>query len=96
MPIIKSAIKKLRKDKKIAQRNRAAREDLRDSLKMVKANLKTATLTTAYSALDKAVKRGLIKAGKAARLKSRLTKAAKPDKTSSSAKKITKKKVAKT
>jgi ribosomal protein S20 len=90
MPLIKSAIKKLRKDKKLMEANRAARESLKDSLKKSKSETTAANLALAFSALDKAVKNNLIKKAKAARLKSRLSKAVKPTKVKVRAKKASK------
>ena len=76
MPIIKSAIKKMRRD----ARRRAATLKIKGALKNV---VKTAhqkpteaTLSAAQKSLDKAAKTGLIHKNKAARLKSRLVRAA--------------------
>ncbi len=93
MPIIKGAIKTLRKEKRNAVHNQKGRDLLKVSLKNFKALPQEDNLSSAFSALDKAVKRGLIKAGKAARLKSRFSRTVKtsPKKTSSPVKKQAKK-----
>jgi small subunit ribosomal protein S20 len=97
MPLIKGAIKKLKQDRAATERNRAARAGLRTSLKKAGENIEQETLNEIFSALDKAVKRGLIKKGKADRTKSRLSHrliAIKPVKTvptKTSKKKITRK-----
>lgn len=74
MPLIKGAIKKLRQDRAVTERNRSARAGLRTTLKTETENLSQESLSKIFSALDKAVKRGLIKKGKADRTKSRLSK----------------------
>ncbi|MDP2670874.1 MAG: 30S ribosomal protein S20 [bacterium] len=78
MPLIKGAIKKLRQDQARTEKNRASRAGLRTTLKRTEANLTSEALSEAFSVLDKAVKRGLIKKGKADRVKSRLSKKVKP------------------
>lgn len=77
MPIIKSAIKKLRKDKKRAARNRAKKGALKALIKKVRLKKTAKNLQAIYSALDKAAKTHLIHRGKAARLKSRLSRSKK-------------------
>ncbi|MFA5270030.1 MAG: 30S ribosomal protein S20 [Patescibacteria group bacterium] len=76
MPIIKSAIKKMRRD----ARRRVATSKIKVALKKVvkTAHQKptSASLSAAQKSLDKAAKTGLIHKNKAARLKSRLVKAA--------------------
>jgi small subunit ribosomal protein S20 len=76
MPIIKSAIKKMRRD----ARRRVATAKIKIALKKV---VKTAhqkptgaALSAAQKSLDKAAKTGLVHKNKAARLKSRLARAA--------------------
>lgn len=74
MPIIKSAIKKVRKDKARTARN-AKRESLMEKdLRAARRQPSTKTLSAAFSALDKAVKVNLIHKNKSSRLKSRLSK----------------------
>jgi len=73
MPIIKRAIKKLHHDRKRTVQIATAKESLR---KLVKAFRKSPTkklLDKVFQALDKAAKRHIIHANKAARLKSRLS-----------------------
>lgn len=81
MPITKGAKKKMRQDEKRRQQNLRIKKIYKTAVKEVrqkptKASLKkaysTKSLKKAYSALDKAVKKGVIKKGKASRLKSRL------------------------
>lgn len=74
MPIIKSAIKKVRKDKGRTARNKKRETALKSLVKKVRVNKTAKDLTAAFSALDKAAKVHLIHPNKAARLKSRLSK----------------------
>lgn len=74
MPIIKSAIKKLRKDKKRTQLNVAKRAHLKEVLKKARKNPTPSSVKTAISAFDRAVKTNLIHRNKAARIKSALAK----------------------
>lgn len=78
MPIIQSAIKKLRKDKKRTQQNLAKKAHLKEGLKKARKNPTPAVVKAAISAFDKAVKTNLIHRNKAARIKSRLAKLVKP------------------
>lgn len=74
MPVIKSAVKKLRKDKKRELVNKKIRNSLKT---VVKIALKTKTVQSVNSAIktiDKATKNKIIHKNKAARLKSRLSK----------------------
>lgn len=74
MPIIKSAIKKMRKDRFRSARNKKRQELLKSLIKKVRREPSGPNLTAVYSALDKAAKVGLIHPNKSARLKSRLSK----------------------
>ena len=74
MPIIKSAIKKLRQDRARTKINAVKRSQLKTAIKETKGKKSAETLAKAFSALDKAVKRGLIHNNKAARQKSSLAK----------------------
>lgn len=76
MPIIKSAIKKVRKDKLRTARNKTRGVNLKSAIKKVRNTKSVKDLQAAFSALDKAAKVKLIHPNKAARLKSRLSKAA--------------------
>ncbi len=96
MPIIKSAIKKLRKDKVRTLRNKVKKENLKALIKKVRANHTPENLQAVFSALDKAAKTNLIHKNKAGRLKSRLSKGisspvSKPAKKAAFKKKIAKK-----
>ncbi len=76
MPIIKSAIKKVRKDKKRTMQNARYINAYKDAMKKVKrggGNL-NALLSKAYSAVDKAIKKHVIQKNKGQRLKSRISK----------------------
>lgn len=77
MPIIRSAIKKVRQDKVRTARNAKIKTNIKRTLKNVRKDITNAKLATeAFSTLDKAVKRGFITRSKASRLKSRMAKAA--------------------
>lgn len=76
MPVIKSAIKKVRKDKTRTARNRKRELILKSAVKKARASRAAKDLQAAFSALDKAAKVKLIHPNKAARLKSRLSKTA--------------------
>ncbi|KKW06050.1 MAG: 30S ribosomal protein S20 [candidate division CPR1 bacterium GW2011_GWC1_49_13] len=71
MPHLKSAYKNLRKSRKIAQVNREVKESLK---KLLKKPVTAASLPALYKAIDKAAKRRIFSANKAARLKSSLAK----------------------
>lgn len=74
MPIIKSAIKKVRKDKLRTARNKSRELSLKSVIKKARNSKTAKDLQSAFSALDKASKVHLIHPNKAARLKSRLSK----------------------
>lgn len=76
MPIIKSAIKKVRKDKTRTERNNKRAAALGKLLKQARKVGNPKNLSAISSALDKAVKVNLIHPNKASRLKSRLSKLA--------------------
>ena len=73
MPITKSAIKKLRSDKKKALVNKAIKTKAKKAIDAVKESFSAENLAKAYSVVDKAAKKGVIKKGKADRIKSRLS-----------------------
>lgn len=73
MPIIKSAIKKVRKDKLRTARNKKREDNLKGLIKKVRTSKSAKDLQAAFSALDKAAKVKLIHRKKASRLKSRLS-----------------------
>lgn len=74
MPILKSAIKKLKQDKKRTAVNKVYRENLRQAVKQARKEKTAKAVRLAYSALDKAAKQKVIHKNKAGRLKSRLMK----------------------
>lgn len=74
MPILKSAIKKLKQDKKRTKVNKVYRENLRRAVKKARKEKSIKAVKLAYSALDKAAKQKVIHKNKAGRLKSRLRK----------------------
>ncbi len=72
MPIIKSAAKKMRQDKKRTQLNKKYEKAYKDALKNLK-KLKKATpesLKKVFSQIDKAAKKNVISKQRAGRLKS--------------------------
>lgn len=73
MPLIQSAIKKVRKDKTRTARNRKRELALKSLLKKARLSRRAKDLHAAFSALDKAAKVHLIHPNKASRLKSRLS-----------------------
>jgi small subunit ribosomal protein S20 len=78
----KSAEKQQRQAEKHKARNRAGTSNLRTSLKKARTSVSGGdgdkeTLSTAFSAIDKAAKKGLIKKNTANRYKSRLAGASK-------------------
>lgn len=74
MPITKSAIKKLRSDKKKAAYNKATKTKAKTAIDAFRNLLTGESLSKAFSAIDKAAKKGVIKTGKADRIKARLSK----------------------
>ena len=69
MPIIKSAKKRVRTARKAAVRNSKTKRGLRDAFKVFTTSPSAKSHSSAQSALDKAVKKGVIHKNKAARLK---------------------------
>jgi small subunit ribosomal protein S20 len=78
MPIIKSAKKKMRKDKKLTAHNLKLKNNLKGLIKKMRRTPDVKLAGQVASALDKAVKTNLIHANKASRLKSRLSKTLAP------------------
>lgn len=74
MPVIKSAKKKLRQDKKRTLQNQAVKEAFVESVKKAKKSPNAESLRLATRAIDKAAKHHLIHRNKAARIKSALSK----------------------
>ena len=79
MPVTKSAQKKMRQDGKRRLRNLRVKRTFKEAVKAVRKDPTPKNLKKAYSALDKAAQKGVIKKGKAARLKSRLSKLVKKE-----------------
>lgn len=77
MPIIKSAKKRVRTANKAAVRNSKTKRTLRSTIKAFTTSLKGEDQRKAQSALDKAVKKGVISKNKAARKKKQLSAKAK-------------------
>ena len=74
MPIIKSAKKALRQSQRKAAINKPVKSQARSMVKKARQNPSITTLSQAFSALDKAVKKNLFHKNKVSRLKSRLAK----------------------
>jgi small subunit ribosomal protein S20 len=79
MPIIKSAIKQLRKNIKAREKNSLERDDVKKNIKILEKLLKDKNLNDAqkqafmvYSKLDRMVKKNIIHPNKAARKKSQV------------------------
>jgi small subunit ribosomal protein S20 len=77
----RSAEKQQRQAEKATTRNRAGKSHLRTALKKARASVETGadakSMSTGFSEIDKAAKKGIIKKNTANRYKSRLSKAAK-------------------
>lgn len=80
MPIIKSAIKKMRVDARRHAKNVASTSKLKTVIKKARTESTFEAISAAYSALDKAVKVNLIERNFANRQKSQLSRLAKPTK----------------
>ncbi len=78
MPVIKSAIKKLRRDKKAEKANDLFRNNLSQIIKLAKKQKTATAVSKAFSQVDRAVKKNLMHASRAAHIKSSLSKLAKP------------------
>jgi len=89
MPVIKSSIKKLRKDRKREVVNDKFRDELKNAIRKAKKSKTILNINRATSIIDKGVKRNILHKNKAARIKSSLSKFAKPVK--KGAKKVVKK-----
>lgn len=82
MPVIKSAIKKLRQDKKRELQNDALRNSLKSAVRAAKKTKTGKAVTTAIKIIDKSAKNKIIHRNKAARLKSAVSKLARLDSSS--------------
>ena len=95
MPIIKSAKKRVRVASKAATRNSKTKRTLRSAIKSFHASITGDSANKAQSALDIAVKKGVIHKNKAARKKKQLAAASKAAGSKTVAKASAKKVVAK-
>lgn len=86
MPIIKSAAKKLRADKNKEKRNDVLRNLLKKTIKTARKNPTAVNISKTVKLLDKLAKKNLLHKNKAARIKSSLSKLAKPVKKSTASK----------
>ena len=77
MPIIKSAIKRMKQTVKRRERNVTIKRDIKDATKAFLAKPTSEGLSKAHSELDTAVKKKLLKKNTVARRKSQLAKVAK-------------------
>lgn len=78
MPVIKSAKKKLRQDRKREKANNLLRNSLKKAIKDAQKSKTAEKVRKAVILVDKAVKKGLIHKNKAARIKSEFSKLSKP------------------
>ena len=77
MPIIKSAIKRMKQTAVRQQRNIGIKRDIKSAVKTFMAKPTSEALSAAHSELDTAVKKNLMKKNTVARRKSQLAKVAK-------------------
>lgn len=77
MPIIKSAIKRMKQTQVRRERNIGIKRDIKTATKAFMAEPSQKTLSAAQSELDTAVKKGLLKKATASRRKANLVKVAK-------------------
>jgi ribosomal protein S20 len=77
MPIIKSAIKRMKQTAKRRERNVGIKRDIKSAVKAFLAKPTSEGLSAAHSELDTAVKKKLLKKNTVARRKSQLAKTAK-------------------
>ncbi len=77
MPIIKSAIKRMKQTAKRRERNVGIKRDIKGAVKTFMAKPTAEGLSAAQSELDTAVKKGLLKKATASRRKAGLAKVAK-------------------
>lgn len=74
MPIIKSAIKKLRQDKKRTIRSKAQKNKAKEAIRSARLQPTAENLKKAQGFIDKLVKKNIFHPNKGARLKSTLAK----------------------
>ena len=90
MPIIKSAIKRMKQTAKRRERNVGIKHDIKSAVKAFMTKPTSEGLSKAHSELDTAVKKNLLKKNTVARRKSQLAKVAKNAGVKLEAKKIAK------
>lgn len=73
MPVIKSAKKKLRADRKREPINEKIKSFIKKTLKKAETKPNPKTINEAFSIIDKGVKKNIIHKNKASRLKSKLS-----------------------
>lgn len=97
MPVIRSAIKKLRQDKKREKRNLSVKDAVKEAIKKFKKNPSPSLLSKTYSILDTAAKKKIFHAKKSSRLKANLARliGKRPTSATIKAKTTAKKKIAK-
>ena len=74
MPILKHAIKKIRVDKRRTLVNKKIKTKVKSSVKKMRLNPSGEALKSAFSALDRAVKKRVLPGGRVNRIKARLSK----------------------
>jgi small subunit ribosomal protein S20 len=74
MPVLKNAIKALRRDRRRTEINQVIRSQVRTILQKVQKQPVAETVTTAFSVIDRAAKKGVLHKNKASRLKSKISK----------------------
>lgn len=89
MPLLKHAKKKLKQDKKRTVENKKVKDVFKKLVKTALADKKDESVSKAFSALDKAVKKNILNKNKAARMKSSLTKNVASDTVKQAPKKVT-------
>lgn len=77
MPITSSALKKQRVDKRKTARNKRARSQYKSAVNKALTQPTGENITSAYSQLDRAAKKNIIKKEKAGRIKARIVRKAK-------------------
>lgn len=74
MPVIKSAIKKARRDRTREKQNNAYRKELQNAVKKASREQSVSSISRAFSYIDKAAKKHIIHKNRAARMKANLAK----------------------
>lgn len=77
MPIIKSAVKRMKQTTKRRERNASIKKDIKSALKTFMAEPTAETASKVQSEYDKAVKKGLLKKATVSRRKARIARIAK-------------------